>query len=71
MVYVLLFQVVMIGAMPDCGPGSPSGWASFKNDAISAGPFAGLSAAIGLGGLATFLRIDAFISPSGTGADLH
>jgi amino acid transporter len=69
LVYTLL-EVVMVGAMP------PSllthGWTHFVTTSgvgavINAGPFAGLSAAIALGWLATLLRVDAFISPSGTG----
>jgi amino acid transporter len=63
-IYTLL-QVVMLGAMPP--DLLTKGWTGFSNAAISAGPFAGLSAAIGLGWLATLLRIDAFVSPSGTG----
>jgi amino acid transporter len=63
-VYTML-QFVMIGAMP--ADLLSKGWTGFSNDAISAGPFAGLAAVVGLGLLATFLRIDAFISPSGTG----
>jgi len=63
-VYTLL-QVVFIGAMPTAL--LTHGWTGFTNPAITAGPFAGLSAAIGLGWLATILRIDAFVSPSGTG----
>src|SRR6478609_1860476 len=63
LVYTLL-QVVMIGAMPT--DLLTHGWTGFSNAAISAGPFAGLSAVIGLGWLATLLRIDAFVSPSGT-----
>jgi amino acid transporter len=68
-IYTML-EVVMVGAMP------PSllthGWTHFVTTSglgsvISAGPFAGLSAAIALGWLATLLRVDAFISPSGTG----
>jgi amino acid transporter len=63
-VYTLL-QVVIIGAMP------PSllthGWTNFSDAAIKAGPFAGVAAAAALGWLATLLRVDAFISPSGTG----
>jgi amino acid transporter len=63
-VYCML-QVAFIGAMP---PGLVAhGWTNFNNAVISAGPFAGLSAVVGLGWLATLLRIDAFISPSGTG----
>jgi len=63
-IYTLL-QVVFIGAMPTAL--LTHGWTGFTNPAITAGPFAGLSAAIGLGWLATILRIDAFVSPSGTG----
>ena len=63
-VYTLL-EVALIGAMP--GSLLTHGWTNFKNTAISAGPFAGLSAAVGLGWLASILRVDAFVSPSGTG----
>jgi len=64
LVYTLL-QVVFIGALP------PSqvvhGLAHISNANILAGPFAGVAGLIGLGWLATILRVDAFISPSGTG----
>jgi amino acid transporter len=63
-IYTLL-QVVMIGAMPSSL--LAHGWTGFSNAAIEAGPFAGLAAAAGLGVWATFLRVDAAISPSGTG----
>jgi amino acid transporter len=63
-IYTLL-QVVMIGAMPPALIGH--GWLKFSDATIQAGPFAGLAAAAALGWLATLLRIDAFISPSGTG----
>jgi amino acid transporter len=63
-IYTLL-EVVFIGAMPPAL--LTHGWTSFSNAAISAGPFAALSALVGLGWLATVLRIDAFISPTGTG----
>src|SRR3984893_10026607 len=63
-VYTLL-QVALIGAMPPAL--LAHGWLKFGDKAISAGPFAGLSAAVGLGWLASVLRVDAFISPSGTG----
>jgi amino acid transporter len=43
------------------------GFANIANKDILDGPFAGLAAVAGLGWLATILRIDAFISPSGTG----
>jgi amino acid transporter len=64
LVYTLL-EVVMIGAMPANLVGS--GWTHFSDATIKAGPFAGLAAAVGLGWLASILRVDAFISPSGTG----
>jgi amino acid transporter len=64
LVYTML-QVVMIGAMPQSLVGH--GWLHFSDTAIEAGPFAGLAAAASLGWLATLLRVDAFISPSGTG----
>jgi amino acid transporter len=63
-IYTLL-QFVMIGAMPT--DLLTKGWTGFSDDAITAGPFAGLAAVVGLGFLATILRIDAFVSPSGTG----
>jgi amino acid transporter len=63
-IYTLL-QVVMIGAMPPALLGH--GWTNFSDSAIEAGPFAGLAAVVGLGWMATLLRIDAFVSPSGTG----
>src|SRR6201987_6018182 len=46
-----LLQVVMIGAMPSNL--LTHGWTGFSDVAIQAGPFAGLSAVIGLGWLAT------------------
>jgi amino acid transporter len=63
-IYVLL-QVVFIAAMP---PSEVThGFAGITNKGILDGPFAGLAAVAGLGWLATILRIDAFISPTGTG----
>ena len=63
-IYVLL-QVVFIGAMP---PGEVThGFAGLTNKDILSGPWAGLAGLIGLGWLAFILRIDAFVSPSGTG----
>ncbi len=69
LVYTLL-EVVMVGSMP--ANLLTHGWTGFPTKVglgavINAGPFAGVSAAIALGWLATLLRIDAFISPSGTG----
>jgi amino acid transporter len=64
-IYVLL-QVVYIGAL------QPSallhGWAATANDqGLISGPFAFVAGAVALGWLATILRIDAVISPFGTG----
>ena len=64
LIYILL-QVVFIGALP------PSqlthGFANISNSDILSGPYAGLAAALGLGWLALIVRIDAVISPGGTG----
>ncbi len=63
-IYVML-QVVFIGALP------PSqlthGFAKISNTDILSGPFAGLAGLVGLAWLAFLLRLDAIISPSGTG----
>jgi amino acid transporter len=64
LVYVCL-QVVFIGAVPTTFLGH--GFAGIKSAPILAGPFAGLAGVVGLGWLAVVLRIDAFISPFGTG----
>jgi amino acid transporter len=63
-IYVLL-QVAFIGAMPASQLGK--GFAGITNTGVLEGPFAGLAALVGLGWLAHILRIDAFVSPSGTG----
>jgi amino acid transporter len=63
-IYCML-EVVIVGAMPTNL--LTHGWTNFSNATIHAGPFAGVAAAVGLGWLATLLRVDAFISPSGTG----
>jgi amino acid transporter len=64
-IYILL-QVVFLGALrPD---DLTHGWAGLKDNAhFELGPLAFLSGAVGLGWLALILRVDAFISPSGTG----
>src|SRR5262249_59847680 len=64
-IYVML-QIVFIGAL------NPStlngGWAPLKdNTGLIEGPLAFVAAAAGLGWLAVILRLDAFISPYGTG----
>ncbi|MDH6119038.1 APC family permease [Kitasatospora sp. GAS204B] len=63
LIYTLL-QVVYIGALP--GSSFVHGWAHLAYQGIE-GPFAGLATVIGLGWLALILRIDAVISPGGTG----
>ena len=63
-VYCLL-QLVFIGAMPH--DLLSKGFAGITNTDILSGPFAGLAGVVGLAWLAFILRMDAFISPSGTG----
>jgi amino acid transporter len=63
-IYCLL-QLAFIGAMPPNLLGK--GFAGITNTDILSGPFAGLAGVAGLAWLAFLLRIDAFISPSGTG----
>ncbi|WP_035840573.1 APC family permease [Kitasatospora azatica] len=63
LIYTLL-QVVYIGALP--GSSFVKGWADLAYQGIE-GPFAGLATVIGLGWLAFVLRLDAIISPGGTG----
>jgi amino acid transporter len=66
-IYCLL-QVVFIGAIPHSEISGPHGWAGLSaTNPIVIGPFAGLSAVVGLTWLANLLRVDAFISPFGTG----
>ena len=65
-VIYLLLQVVFLGAL------RPSdlthGFAGLKtNPGMELGPLAFLASGVGLGWLAIVLRLDAFISPSGTG----
>ncbi|MGN6796327.1 MAG: APC family permease [Streptosporangiaceae bacterium] len=65
-IYVLL-QVVFIGALP-ADTLNHGGWAALANNhGLINGPLAFIAGASGLAWLATILRIDAFISPSGTG----
>jgi amino acid transporter len=66
-IYVLL-QVVFIGAIPTHLISGPHGWAGIPADnPIAIGPFAGLAGVVGLSWLAITLRLDAAISPFGTG----
>jgi amino acid transporter len=63
-IYVLL-QIAFIGALPASAIGN--GLQKITNPQIIAGPFAAVAALSGLAWLAHILRIDAFVSPSGTG----
>ncbi|HUZ39610.1 MAG TPA: APC family permease [Streptosporangiaceae bacterium] len=63
-IYCLL-EVVFIGALP--GSQLLHGFANIPDKNIINGPFAGLAGIVGLGWLAFLLRVDAVISPSGTG----
>jgi len=66
-IYVLL-QLVFIGAIPHALIAGPKGWAGIPTtNPIAIGPFAGLAGAVGLGWLAIVLRLDAVVSPFGTG----
>ena len=63
-----MLQVVFIGAIPHSLISGPKGWAGIAStNPIAIGPFAGLAGVVGLGALAIILRLDAFISPFGTG----
>jgi amino acid transporter len=63
-IYVML-QIAFIGALPASAIGN--GLQKIDNPEILAGPFAAVAALGGLAWLAHILRIDAFVSPSGTG----
>ncbi|HEV8275858.1 MAG TPA: APC family permease [Streptosporangiaceae bacterium] len=63
-IYVLL-QITFIGALPASAVGN--GLQKITNPEILAGPFAAVAALGGLAWLAHILRVDAFVSPSGTG----
>ena len=63
-VYILV-QIVFIAAMDPAQ--LTHGFPGISNANVLSGPIAGLAGLIGLSWLATILRIDAFISPSGTG----
>ncbi|MEY9963791.1 amino acid transporter [Streptacidiphilus sp. MAP12-16] len=60
----LMLQVSFIGALP--GSSFANGWAHLAYKGIE-GPWAGLASVVGLGWLALVLRLDAIISPAGTG----
>ena len=63
-IYTML-QVVFIGALPPSLVGH--GLLHITNPAVIAGPFAAVAALSGFAWMAHLLRIDAFVSPSGTG----
>ncbi|MEV7596921.1 APC family permease [Kitasatospora sp. NPDC089797] len=63
LIYTLL-QVVFIGALPVGA--FAGGWAKLDFPGID-GPFAGLATLVGLGWLSYVLKVDAVISPAGTG----
>jgi amino acid transporter len=64
-IYVML-QIVFIGALQPSALNH--GWAGLQtNGGLISGPIAFLATAAGLGWLALILRLDAFISPYGTG----
>ena len=66
-IYILL-QVVFIGAIPTSEITGPKGWLGLSpTNPIVIGPFAGLAGVVGFAWLANLLRVDAFISPFGTG----
>ncbi len=63
-IYTML-QVAFIGALPPSL--TAHGLLHITNPLVLAGPFAAVAALSGLAWLAHLLRIDAFVSPSGTG----
>ena len=58
-------QIAFIGALP--ASAIPHGLQHITDPEINAGPFAAVATLVGFSWLAHILRIDAFISPSGTG----
>jgi amino acid transporter len=65
LIYILL-QLVFIGATP--ASLLHHGFAGIPaTNPIAIGPFAGLAGVVGLSWLAILLRVDAFVSPAGTG----
>jgi amino acid transporter len=66
-VIYLLLQIVFIGAIQPSAIAHHGFAALTSNANISSGPFAGVAVGAGLAWLAVILRVDAFISPAGTG----
>jgi amino acid transporter len=70
----ILIQIAFIGAMPTSLLISQHGWTNLGATntnptvtALNAGPFFTLASIVGISWLATLLRIDAVVSPAGTG----
>jgi amino acid transporter len=70
----ILIQLAFIGALPTSLLVSQHGWTSLGSTntnhavaALNAGPFFTLASIVGISWLATVLRIDAVVSPGGTG----
>ncbi len=69
----ILIQIAFIGAMPPAVLHANGGWTGLGASSspiatkLAAGPFFTLASIVGVSWLATVLRIDAVISPSGTG----
>ena len=64
LIYILL-QVVFVGAMPHSL--IAHGWTALGTSSLASGPFAGLATLTGFSALAVILRVDAVVSPFGTG----
>lgn len=62
----LLLQIVFIGALP-ASQLTHQGFSGISDTSILNGPFAGLAGVVALGWFAFILRVDAVISPAGTG----
>jgi amino acid transporter len=66
-IYTLL-QFVFIGAIPHSLISGPKGWAGIPTtNPVAVFPYAGLASLAALSWLAVIVRVDAFISPFGTG----
>jgi amino acid transporter len=65
-IYILL-EVVFVGGLKPSVIAANKTWAGLAGSSLARGPFAGVATLAGLAWLATILRIDAIISPGGTG----
>ena len=67
-VIYFMLQLVFIGAVPHSLITGPKGWAGIPDsDPVAIFPFAAIASLAALSWLALLLRIDAFVSPFGTG----